>query len=54
MTETEALRTILRWGPWKRDKVSRAVGKYLDGDDRALDKAPTIKAQIDAALEVLE
>jgi len=44
----EALRDLFAFGvPGGRSRVQKRIGKYLDGHDKALDGAPTIKARID-------
>lgn len=45
--EYSELRLICTLKPWGRDRVSKAFGRYLDGDAKALDKLPTIKAMVD-------
>lgn len=40
-----ALRPVFMWRPWGADKASRAVARFLDGNETALDKLPTIKQQ---------
>lgn len=51
--EIHALRTILLLTPWKRDRVSKEVGKYLDGKIDNIKGLPTLQAIIDEALETL-
>jgi len=55
MTDKEklALRKILLLTPWKRDKVSRAVGEYLDGKTDTIKDMPTLQGIIDDALQTL-
>jgi len=55
MTDKEilALRKLLLLTPWKRDKVSRAVGEYLDGKTDAIKGMPTVQGIIDEALQTL-
>lgn len=55
MTDKEmlALRKILLFTPWKRDKVSRAVGEYLDGKTDTIKGMPTVQGVIDEALQAL-
>ena len=50
----QALRTILALTPWKRDKVSRSVGEYLDGITDNIKGAPTLQGIIDKAIKVLK
>jgi hypothetical protein len=51
--ETAALRLIFGLRPWGNDKVSRRVGRYLDGDARALVAAPELRERLDAAAAVV-
>ena len=53
MTEDlDALRRLFSFGiPGGRSKIQKAIGRYLDGDQTALDQAPTIKNHIDQAVE---
>lgn len=47
----DALRHIFAFGvPGGRSKIQKRIGRYLDGDDAALDGAPTIKARIDKGM----
>lgn len=51
--ELQALRKILLFTPWKRDRVSKAVGEYLDGETDTIEGMPTVQGVIDEALQVL-
>ncbi len=51
--EESALRVIFSLTPWKRDKLSKSVGKYLDGDTTALDKTPILKARVTNAARTI-
>lgn len=51
--EIRALRTILILTPWKRDRVSKAVGEYLDGKTDFIKGMPTLQGIIDEALQTL-
>ena len=51
--EKQALGKILLFTPWKRDRISRAVGEYLDGKTDTIKGAPTLQAIIDEALQTL-
>jgi len=45
------LKELFAFGiPGGRSKVQRAIGKYLNGDDTALEKMPAIKKQINSAV----
>lgn len=49
--EVRALRTVLSLT--KRGRGYKAVRAYLDGEDRALDYAPTIKNALDEAIYII-
>ena len=52
--ELNALRLFFSFGmPGGRTAYQKAIGRYLDGEDHALDTRPAIKAHIDQALEAL-
>ena len=58
MTEKDraiaGLRALFAFGvPGGRTKVQRAIGRYLDGDDTALDAMPTIRGIIDKGVSLL-
>ena len=49
--EWEFLRLLAALKPWGRDRISHATARYLDGDDHALDTAPSLKQKIDETLD---
>lgn len=52
--ELKGLRLLFAFGvPGGRTKIQKAIGRYLDGDDHALDSCPTVKAMIDEAETLL-
>ena len=48
-TKFKAISIILNLHPWGRRKYEKAVGAYLDGNPKALDGYPMIKALVDKA-----
>ena len=43
----EMLQLMCALKPWGRDKGSKTIAKYLDGDEHALDALPILKSRID-------
>ena len=43
----EMLQLMCALKPWGRDKSSKTIAKYLDGDEHALDALPILKSRID-------
>ena len=53
--ELNGLRMLFAFGmPGGKTKIQKMIGRYLDGGDHALDKAPAIRRHIDKALKILE
>ena len=52
--QIQALGRILLFTPWKRDRVSKAVGEYLDGKTDTIKGMPTVQSVIDEALQTLK
>lgn len=48
-----SLRVIMQLKPWGSDKLSRRVGRYLDGDLSALKDMPTLRQKVAKAARVI-
>ena len=51
--QIKALRVIFALTPWKKDRVSKAIGAYLDGNTDTLKGMPTTQAILDQAIHTL-
>jgi hypothetical protein len=49
--ETALLKMIGVTTPWRRDKVSKAVGRYLDGHTDTIKGAPALTEKLEEILE---
>lgn len=52
--ENDLLHLVCALRPWGRDRLSKRVAAFLDGDDDALADAPMLQKSIEAALAAAE
>lgn len=51
--ELDALKLIFALKPWQSRGVGRIVGKFLDGDLKALDGVPVLRERVKKAARVI-
>lgn len=55
MNSNNALRLIFKvFTPWKKDKLSKEVARYLDGEDSAMSEQAALKALLDEVIQSIE
>lgn len=55
MNSNNALRLIFKvFTPWRKDKLSKEIARYLDGDDSAVSEQPNLKALVDEVIQGIE